>query len=45
MLRELVQDGAITSAASTPGDASDVTDTALQGAVDKICEKYLAAAQ
>lgn len=43
LMRELCQDAAITG--STTGDGSDITDTALQGAVDKICEKYLAYAQ
>ena len=38
MARELCQDAAITSSSS--GDGADVTDAALQGAVDKICEKY-----
>lgn len=36
---ELVQDPAILQ--STTGDGSDVTDAALQGAVNVICEKYL----
>lgn len=38
LARELCQDAAIT--ASATGDGSDVTDAALQAAVDKICEGY-----
>lgn len=38
LARELVQDPAF--ATTSLADASDVTDTALQGAVDAICEKY-----
>lgn len=38
MARQLVQDAAVTG--STTGDGSDITDAALQGAVDKICELY-----
>lgn len=38
LARELCQDAAIIG--SSTGDGSDVTDAALQSAVDKICESY-----
>jgi len=38
MAGQLVQDAAFT--ASTTGDASDVTDAALESAVEKICLNY-----
>lgn len=38
MAGQLVQDAAFT--ASTTGDASDVTDAALESAVEKICLSY-----
>ena len=38
MARQLVQDAAFTG--STAGDASDVTDAALESAVEKICLAY-----
>lgn len=39
MAGQLVQDGAF--AGSTAADASDVTDAALEGAVEKICLNYI----